>query len=122
MVLHKEISKTVVERQKDTIPFIISPFQIGFVLGRNIHENIVVAQEMIHSMIKMKGRKGFFAIKVDLSKAYDKLSWEFIWRIFTELKLPNNIVNIIIHSVTSVETNVKWNGARTEYFRPQRGI
>jgi hypothetical protein len=65
-----------------------------------------VAQEMIHSMIKMKGRKGFFAIKVDLSKAYDKLSWEFIWRILTELKLPDNIVNIIMHSVTSVETNV----------------
>jgi hypothetical protein len=27
-----------------------------------------------------------------------------------------------MHSVTSVETNVKWNGARSEYFRPQRGI
>lgn len=27
-----------------------------------------------------------------------------------------------MHAVTSVETNVNWNGARCEYFRPQRGI
>lgn len=39
---------------------------------RNIHENIVVAQELLHSMNKLKDNKGFFAIKVDLAKAYDK--------------------------------------------------
>jgi hypothetical protein len=32
------------------------------------------------------------------------------------------MINVIMHSVTSVETNVKWNGARGSYFRPQRGI
>jgi hypothetical protein len=32
------------------------------------------------------------------------------------------MINLIMHAVTSVETNVKWNGARAEYFRPQRGI
>jgi hypothetical protein len=51
---------------------------MGFVPGRNIHENIIVAKEMVHSMHMAKGRKGYFAIKVDLSKAYDKLSWEFV--------------------------------------------
>jgi hypothetical protein len=101
---------------------VVSPHQTGFIPGRSIHENIVVAKEMVHSMNKMKGRKGYFAIKVDLSKAYDKLSWEFIWRTLSEIKLPECLVNLIMHAVTSVETNVKWNGARAEYFRPQRGI
>ncbi|GAU38532.1 hypothetical protein TSUD_320040 [Trifolium subterraneum] len=77
---------------------------------------------MVHSMHEMKGRKGAFVVKVDLSKAYDKISWEFIWRILCEIKLPVNMVNLIMHAVTSIETNVKWNGARAEYFRPQRGI
>jgi hypothetical protein len=36
--------------------------------------------------------------------------------------LPENVINLIMHMVTSVETNVKWNGARADYFRPQRGI
>ncbi|KAK2390438.1 hypothetical protein QL285_063981 [Trifolium repens] len=69
--IYKVVSKVVVELLKDCIPFIISPYQTGFVPGRNIHENIIVAQEMTHNMVKMKGRKGYVAIKVDLSKAYD---------------------------------------------------
>jgi hypothetical protein len=58
--IYKVVSKVIVERLKVCIPLIISPFQTGFVPGRNIHENIVVAQEMIHSMLKMKGHKGYF--------------------------------------------------------------
>jgi hypothetical protein len=73
-------------------------------------------------MHRRRGNKGTFAIKVDLSKAYDKISWDFIWRILCEIKIPQGMVNVIMHAITSVETNVKWNGARAEYFRPQRGI
>ncbi|PNX75251.1 ribonuclease H, partial [Trifolium pratense] len=120
--IYKIVSKVIVERLKDCIPKLVSPFQTGFVPGRIIHENVIVAKEMAHSMHRMKGRKGAFAIKVDLSKAYDKISWECIWRVLCETSLPSNLVNIIMLAVTSVETNVKWNGARSEYFRPQRGI
>jgi hypothetical protein len=52
------VSKVVVNRLKESIPVIVSPFQIGFVPGRSIHENIVVAQEIVHSMNKMTGKKG----------------------------------------------------------------
>ncbi|GAU38338.1 hypothetical protein TSUD_61990 [Trifolium subterraneum] len=86
------IPKVIVERLKECIASLISPFQTVFVPGRNIHKNIVVAKEMAHTMHRMKGRKGVFAIKV------------------------------IMHSVTSVTTNVKWNGTRSEYFKPRRGI
>ncbi|MCH81151.1 putative non-LTR retroelement reverse transcriptase, partial [Trifolium medium] len=120
--IYKVVSKVMVERLKVHIPKLVSPFQTDFVSGQNIHENIIIAQEMIHSMGKTKGRKGYFVIKVDLSKAYDKLSWGFIWRILNEINLPENMINVIMHSVTSVETNVKWHGARAEFFRPQRGI
>jgi hypothetical protein len=119
---YKIVTKVIVERLKECIATLISPFQTGFVPGRNIHDNIVVAKEMAHSMHQMKGRKGAFAIKVDLAKAYDKLSWEFIWRVLMEIGLPETLVNIVMHAVTSVMTNVKWNGARSEYFKPQRGI
>jgi hypothetical protein len=107
---YKIVSKVVVERLKECISRLISPFQTGFVPGRNIHENIIVAKETVHSMNKMKGKRGAFAIKVDLSKAYDKISWEFIWRILVEINFPEVLINVVMHAVTSVITNVKWNG------------
>lgn len=39
-----------------------------------------------------------------------------------EIKIPDNIINIFMHGVTSVEKNVKWNGEKNAYFRPQCGI
>jgi hypothetical protein len=120
--IYKIVSKLIVELLKECIASLISPYQTGFVPGRNIHENIVVAKEMGHTMHAMKGRKGVFAIKVDMSKAYDKINWEFIWRVLVEINLPDTLINVIMHSVTSVTTNVKWNGTRSDLFRPWRGI
>lgn len=108
---YKIISMVIMERLKNYIPIWISPFQIGFMLRRNVQDNILVEREMVHNMDKMNGKKGVFVIKVGQSKSYDKLSWEFIWRTLNELKIPDNMINVIMHEITSVETNVKWNGA-----------
>jgi len=39
-----------------------------------LHHNIIVAQEMVHSMARMKGNKIFMSIIIDLEKAYDRLN------------------------------------------------
>lgn len=120
--LYKVISKVIVDRLKVCITSLISPFQTGFVPERPIHENIITAQEVMNILQKKKGRKGFFAIKVVLSKAYDKLNWGFIAQVLREANIPDSMINIIMQSVSSVETNVMWNGVQSEFFRPQRGI
>lgn len=63
-----------------------------------------------------------FFIKIDLTKAYDKLQWEFIWKVMNEIGVPKNMVNVIMHAISSVETNVNWHGVRGEFFRPRHGI
>lgn len=68
--------------------------------------------EIMHSMQNMKNEKGDFIIKVELSKAYHKVSWDFILRVLWEVQFQDNIINLIMHVVTSVETNGKWNGER----------
>lgn len=120
--IYKVVSKVIIERLEKCIPKLVSPYQTSFVPGRSIQDNIIVAQEMVHNTRKMKGKRGSFIIKVGLSKAYDKVSWEFIWRVLEEKKIPSNLVNMIMHGITSVETNIKWNGVRSLFFRPSRGI
>lgn len=67
-------------------------------------------------MQKMKGKEGFFAIKEGLSKACDKISWESIWCAINEINLLDKLINIIMHAVTSVESNVKWHVREVNIF------
>ncbi|XP_062014504.1 uncharacterized protein LOC133731044 [Rosa rugosa] len=47
--------------------------------GRLITDNILVANEMAHFIHnKREGSEGFMALKLDLSKAYDRMEWVFL--------------------------------------------
>lgn len=70
----------------------------------------------------MRGRTGFFAIKVDLAKAYDRIRWSFVEKVLTKLGMPSNLQALIMQCISSVSTNVLWNGSRSDSFNPQRGI
>ncbi|KAI5350878.1 hypothetical protein L3X38_003769 [Prunus dulcis] len=48
------------------------------------------------------GKKGFIAWKIDLSKAYDRLNWNFIEYVLVELRLPDDLVHLIKSCVTTV--------------------
>lgn len=51
--------------------------QASFIPGRLASDNMVIAQELIHTMQKKTSRKGMMAMKVDLEKAYDCIQWSF---------------------------------------------
>lgn len=121
-IAYKAITKPIANRLKSILPDLIRPQQTSFVLGRHIIENIVVAQEVIHTMRKKTGRVGQMAIKVDLEKAYDRLSWDFIFETLVEVGLPMNLTRIIMECITTARMNVLWNGEFTEDFTPSRGI
>jgi hypothetical protein len=56
------------------LPNIIFSYQSTFVLGRLITNNIPVAFEKLHTMNeRMKGCKGYMALKLDMNKAYDRV-------------------------------------------------
>ena len=73
-------------------------------------------------MRRKKGRKGFMAIKVDLEKAYDRLSWAFIQETLQELNLSTMLINLIIECITTATMNVIWNGELSSEFRLGRGV
>eukprot|EP00253_Pinus_taeda_P027103 PITA_27103 len=75
-VIYKLISKVVANRLKPLLPLLILPEQTGYVEGRQIMDGIILSNEVIYSLKILK--KPGMIMKLDLSKAFDKLSWEYI--------------------------------------------
>jgi hypothetical protein len=69
--LYKIISKVLTLRLLKILLIIISPHQSGFVPGRQILDSIMAVHEVIHSL--EKGKREGFLLKLDLSKAYDRV-------------------------------------------------
>ena len=72
-MVYKVVTKIIVARLRPYLDKLISPMQTTFVPGRKGIDNIIIAQEIIHSLGKKKGRTRYMALKLDLEKAYDKL-------------------------------------------------
>ena len=74
-VVYKIMAKVLANRLKWILPLLIFNAQSAFVHGRSICDNILAAFEVIHYMKrKTKGKKGSVALKLDISKAYDRIS------------------------------------------------
>ena len=54
-------------------------FQSAFVPGHLISDNILVAYELTHFLLNKRGGEvGYAAIKLDMSKVYDRVEWHFL--------------------------------------------
>lgn len=62
-IAYKVLMKVLVNRLKPVMPNLIVDNQKSFVEGHHIMDNVVIAQEVIHSMRVKKGRLGWMAIK-----------------------------------------------------------
>jgi hypothetical protein len=114
-VNYKILTKLMVNRLTNLLLSLVTKYQSSFVPRRQITYNIIVAQEIIHSMGKLKGRKGYMVTKVDLKKAYDRLK-------LMGVGLSSQIVNLIIKCNEIASLQILWNGTPSANFAPMRGI
>lgn len=79
-------AKLLANRLKSILPEIISENQSALVPGRLITDNILIAYELTHHLQnKRSGAESFAALKLDMSKAYDRVEWNFLERMMLKL-------------------------------------
>eukprot|EP00253_Pinus_taeda_P028927 PITA_28927 len=85
-----------------------------------IHKAIGGAQETIHSVKQMK-RKGA-VIKIDLSKAYDRINWIYLRMLLTHLGFKYDFIKWIMGCISSISFAILINGAASPFFKGYRGL
>lgn len=103
------ISKVVANRLKPILPTLVSGEQSGYVEGRQILNNIIQAQEVVHSLTS--NNKAGMMMKLDLAKAYDKLNWTYIRRVLISFGFYHNWVRWVMALVTSSSFSILVNGS-----------
>lgn len=116
------VTKALVDKIKIVHPHLISNNRSSFVLGRHIIDNIIIAQEVIHTIRHLKGKQGFMALKIDLENAYNRLKWSFIEETLVLASFPSPMIKLIMNYITTSRLQVLWNGEPTDISNLSRGI
>ena len=111
-VAYKIAAKVLANRLKLIIDELITPHQNAIIKGRLITDNIVLTHELLHTIKrkKKKGRVRFAALKLDLSKAYDKLNWNFVEATLQKLGFSQQWIQLVMQCVTTITYSVLVNG------------
>lgn len=109
-VVYKILAKILVNRLQRVLPKCISKEHSGFISGRTILDNVMVATEIIHYLkCKTGGRKGEAALKIDINKAYDRVEWGYLFAIMERLGFDQQWIVWMRTCVTTVNYSILMN-------------
>ncbi|KAA3465095.1 reverse transcriptase [Gossypium australe] len=116
-------AKVIANRLQGVMELCIDESQSAFIPGRLISDNTLVAYEVLHTLRRKRmGNKGFMAVKLDMSKAYDRVEWAFIRAVMLKLGFDIKWVELILKCISTASFAVNVNEIRGESFQATRGL
>ena len=110
-------------RLQSLLPHVISESQSAFQPDKALSDNILVAFETLHYMkTKKTGKVGYMALKLDMSKAYDRVEWIFLEKLMLKMGFLDNWVRLVMETVRIVSYSILINGSPWGFIKPTRGI
>ena len=122
-VIYKLISKVLANRLKLILPQIISENQSAFIPWWGpLEANVLISFELMHYLDHKRDSKDcYIAIKLDMSKAYDRVEWGFMEQVMKKLDFHEKWVGLIMRCITTVSYFVLINGVAHGNIIPSRG-
>ncbi|XP_027183762.1 uncharacterized protein LOC113782049 [Coffea eugenioides] len=122
-LMNAQLIKPVDELEIKQAIFSMFPNKFSGVDGRQILDNVIIAHELLHFLkSKRSGKVGFMTIKLDMSKAYDRVKWKFLGRIMMHMGFCPTFVQWIMTCISTVSYFFNLNGQKVGCVKPSRGI
>lgn len=119
--INKIVSKLLAVRLQPILPKLISPQQSAFVKCRLISDNVLLAQELC-SEFNRKVRGSNVALKLDMAKTYDRVSWMFLIQVMRRFGFGEVWLDMIWRLISSCHFSVLVNGKSCGFFKSSRGL
>ena len=118
--LYKILSKVLANRITRVMGLIISQSQNAFVEGRQILDAVLIANEVVDSILRRK-KKGILC-KLDIEKAYDHIRWDFLLQMLERIGFGSKWISWINRCISTASFFILFNGSPTGFFRSSRGL
>ena len=116
----KLITKLLANRLAGHLQQMVSPNQNAFIKGRFIQDNFMLVQQTARFLHQQKQPR--ILLKLDISKAFDSVSWPFLIEILQHLGLGQIWRDILCGLLSSSSTQVLLNGIPGKHIYHQRGL
>lgn len=74
-------------------------------------DNILTAYETLYTIhARTWGKKGFMLVKIDMSKAYDRVEWSFLKKVMRRIGFAERWINLVMKCITTIYYKVVING------------
>lgn len=103
------------------IGLVISDAQSAFVPFRTI--SIILGHEYLHTISQCKiGLNGMAALKLDLSKTFDRVEWIYLDYIMRKMGFDSRWISVIMRCISTISFSILLNGSPGIFFSSSRGI
>lgn len=113
-------SKLLANRLRPRMNELVHANQSAFIKGRNLHDNFLLVRQVARSLHRRRA-KGVL-LKLDISRAFDTLSWPFLFEVLRAKGFSDTWMSWIAILLSTASSRVVVNGHAGQKFSHAQGL